>query len=756
MKFKIVTIFIALIFFIAQPVSISKADLASDLLKKAQELAEKQKIKGKKLEAFILSNIITVDYEGKEQTYKFNKDITYNVYENSKVIGDGTWTIKGLTKSSIKLSGYRNIYFQIYSAKDRISTLTNLKKKSDGQTNRKILKISSLDDFEEQLANSKTKKEKKKVKKEEVKKKVKKEEVKKKVKKEVKKEECDKWVKNRKMTQEEVDNLPMAFRAFRVANGHLNVENYEHALILLEIAAEQGHAWAQFNLGTIYEFGDSTGAVRRPKLAFMWYTMSIYEYYRIDKNSEIQNSHRKKCYSIKEKSDGDPESTFNEYLETIKERLYAVYDKIDTKDKKDIPKEKEKFIEFADLCWEKKFINCGTQRNYFNYAKDDKDHDDLEKKLLKEHNLFREKIEEIKKVKLSRLRDCPVYNSSLMYQEKWINCFGSVGLKLYDGGTLKYVGEFGPNTGQASNPGLRGYFHGNGTLTFQNRPSKDMTKYIGQFENGSMHGQGKMYFKDGSIYDGTISEEIFNGPGKLTDSDGNILKEGIWENGNLTQSKKVELAESKQLKNCDTVQELFAKNVSKKTVTLGGYKHIHFGMSREDVNQIIDCKKIRIFDKDEFNGNAGYGDRGIVLNELYKYPLGVIFKKNETGPGSTVDKLSLQVVSTIRTKERYSFKSSGIEEFEELKKTLSNKYKLIIKPSDTSIDQYNNAAVSGTLKWVFNSNDSENLIILSLQGIKGADYINYIYSGEVHYLSPDQSKNYLSTIDSVKIKSDDL
>ena len=133
---------------IIQPV---KADLASDLLKKAQELSEKQKIKGKKLEAFILSNIITVDYEGKEQTYKFNKDITYNVYENSKVIGDGTWAIKGLTKSSIKLSGYRDIYFQIYSSKDKISTLTNLKKKNDNQTNRKILKISSFDDFEKEI-----------------------------------------------------------------------------------------------------------------------------------------------------------------------------------------------------------------------------------------------------------------------------------------------------------------------------------------------------------------------------------------------------------------------------------------------------------------------------------------------------------------------------------------------------------------------------------------------------------------------------
>ena len=85
---------------IIQPV---KADLASDLLKKAQELADKKKITGKKLKSFILSNIITVDYFGKEQTYKFNKDITYEVYEDAKIIGDGTWAIKGLTKNSIKL-----------------------------------------------------------------------------------------------------------------------------------------------------------------------------------------------------------------------------------------------------------------------------------------------------------------------------------------------------------------------------------------------------------------------------------------------------------------------------------------------------------------------------------------------------------------------------------------------------------------------------------------------------------------------------
>ena len=44
MKFKIVTIFITLIFFIAQPANVLKADLASDLLKKAQDLAEKKNL----------------------------------------------------------------------------------------------------------------------------------------------------------------------------------------------------------------------------------------------------------------------------------------------------------------------------------------------------------------------------------------------------------------------------------------------------------------------------------------------------------------------------------------------------------------------------------------------------------------------------------------------------------------------------------------------------------------------------------------
>ncbi len=163
MKKAILSLFLGLVLFVLQPANAVEIDTGIKILDAVQGFTEKQKIKGKKLEKLILNNVITVDYDGKKQSYKFNKDITYEVYEGKKVVGEGTWAIKGLTKSSIKLSGYMDIYFQIYKAKDKISTLANLKKKNDEQTNRKILRIASLNDFEEQLAQVEPKKEKKEV-----------------------------------------------------------------------------------------------------------------------------------------------------------------------------------------------------------------------------------------------------------------------------------------------------------------------------------------------------------------------------------------------------------------------------------------------------------------------------------------------------------------------------------------------------------------------------------------------------------------
>ena len=136
--------------------------------------------------------------------------------------------------------------------------------------------------------------------------------------------------------------------------------------------------------------------------------------------------------------------------------------------------------------------------------------------------------------------------STLQKQSKrWLNCFGGLLFNLSDGGTLKYIGEFGPNIGlsghdQVAIPGAPGYFHGYGTYTFINS-NDQLEKYVGQFYKGAMNGQGTMYFKDGSRYEGMVSNKEFNGAGKLFSPDGSIEKEGIWENGKLVQSKKIEI-----------------------------------------------------------------------------------------------------------------------------------------------------------------------------------------------------------------------
>ena len=107
-------------------------------------------LQAKKLVSFILNNVITIDYDGKKESYKFEKierkcqeppcwEFFYEVYEDTKLVGKGTWSFhkmaqynkdlsklanlnKKLSKNSIKLSGYRHIYLQVYKKLDRVST----------------------------------------------------------------------------------------------------------------------------------------------------------------------------------------------------------------------------------------------------------------------------------------------------------------------------------------------------------------------------------------------------------------------------------------------------------------------------------------------------------------------------------------------------------------------------------------------------------------------------------------------------------
>jgi len=149
----------------------------------------------KKLVPFILNNVITIDYDGKKESYIFKKVATYcqvkdgcwkfiyEVQEDIKLVGKGTWVFdkmaqsarkedkyeedlskfanlnKKLSKNSIKLSGYRNMYLQLYKKQDRVSTYAWVpgvyedpkKNKKDEQINRKIVNIRPTKDFEKQI-----------------------------------------------------------------------------------------------------------------------------------------------------------------------------------------------------------------------------------------------------------------------------------------------------------------------------------------------------------------------------------------------------------------------------------------------------------------------------------------------------------------------------------------------------------------------------------------------------------------------------
>jgi hypothetical protein len=84
--------------------------------------------------------------------------------------------------------------------------------------------------------------------------------------------------------------------------------------------------------------------------------------------------------------------------------------------------------------------------------------------------------------------------------KSWTVCFGT--LTFSDGS--KYVGEF-----------KDGLLHGQGTLEFP-----DGEKYVGEFKDGKQHGQGTYTFPSGSKYVGEFKDGQLRGLGTFTFSDG--------------------------------------------------------------------------------------------------------------------------------------------------------------------------------------------------------------------------------------------
>ena len=84
----------------------------------------------------------------------------------------------------------------------------------------------------------------------------------------------------------------------------------------------------------------------------------------------------------------------------------------------------------------------------------------------------------------------------------------------------KYVGEFKDDK-----------FNGQGTLTFT-----DGTEYVGEFKDDSFDGQGTYTFENGDKYVGEFKYDKFSGQGVYYNSDGSISEQGIYKDGELTQS----------------------------------------------------------------------------------------------------------------------------------------------------------------------------------------------------------------------------
>ena len=73
-----------------------------------------------------------------------------------------------------------------------------------------------------------------------------------------------------------------------------------------------------------------------------------------------------------------------------------------------------------------------------------------------------------------------------------------------------------------------------GTHTFTNSD-----KYVGEYKDNNMHGQGIYAFANGNKYVGEFKDNMMHGRRTVTDANGRIINEGIWDDDEFQYAKKV-------------------------------------------------------------------------------------------------------------------------------------------------------------------------------------------------------------------------
>ncbi|MCY3883320.1 MAG: hypothetical protein OXG24_00200 [Gammaproteobacteria bacterium] len=89
---------------------------------------------------------------------------------------------------------------------------------------------------------------------------------------------------------------------------------------------------------------------------------------------------------------------------------------------------------------------------------------------------------------------------------------------------------------------LEGKRHGEGTQRY-----KDGRRYVGWFRNDLREGFGELHQSDGSVYRGFFSSDLRHGEGVLDDSNQEKRYFQTWENGELVESKLIDVVENCRL-----------------------------------------------------------------------------------------------------------------------------------------------------------------------------------------------------------------
>ena len=69
-------------------------------------------------------------------------------------------------------------------------------------------------------------------------------------------------------------------------------------------------------------------------------------------------------------------------------------------------------------------------------------------------------------------------------------------------------------------------------------PTQMANKYVGDFKDGEINGQGTFTFADGNKYVGEFKDDVFNGQGTYTFADGTV-EEGIWKDDEFQYANEI-------------------------------------------------------------------------------------------------------------------------------------------------------------------------------------------------------------------------